>query len=248
LVQRVADQVRGQDLRIAQGVGQGLWFNAGRSNAGYVLGTTEPRLQGAFALVLKPGMTVYDVVASAGFQSMLAARLVGGGGQEIAFEPFPESAVLLRHNAQLNGFQQVEVLQVAVAAADGSAKLKVGERVNRGKLDAGGTLEVQVRSLDSVTAERGRSPSALKIDVEGGEVAVLDGARRLLTDARPILFVDCHGTNAAVAERLESLGYRLVVLGGGGVALRDAGWDAQVVALPPELEGRDALAAALAQA
>src|SRR6185295_9088523 len=106
-------------------------------------------------------------------------------------------------------------------AADGSAKFKVGERVNWGKLDERGTLEVQVRSLDSVARERGRSPAVLKIDVEGGEAAVLDGAYRLLSDARPILFVDCHGTNAAVAERLESLGYRLVVLGGGGVALRD---------------------------
>src|SRR5262245_8493915 len=174
LVQRVADQFRGRDLQIAQGIGQGLWFNAGKSNAGYVLGTTEPLLQSAFALILKPGMTLYDVGASVGFQSVLAARLVGSGGRVIAFEPFPDSAALLRHNVQLNKFQHVKVLQVAVAAADGSAKFKLGEEVTWGKLDDRGTLEVEVRSLDSVTRELGLSPSAIKIDVEGGELKVLD--------------------------------------------------------------------------
>jgi hypothetical protein len=77
---------------------------------------------------------------------------------------------------------------------------------------------------------------------------VLDGARRVLEDAAPILFIDCHGTNAGLAERLEPRGYRLVVLGGEGLPLREARWDAQVVGLPPGLEGRDELAGALARA
>lgn len=248
LVQRVADQLRDRDLQIAQGIGQGLWFNAGRSNAGYALGTTEPRLQDAFSRLLRPGMTVYDVGASVGFQAVLAGRLVGPKGQVIAFEPFPENAERARHNARLNGFDHLQVLQVAVAAEDGAARFQVGKGVNWGKLDPAGALEVRVRSLDSVAAELGRLPSAIKIDAEGGEVAVLDGARRVLADAAPVLFIDCHGTNAAVAERLEPLGYRLVVLGGGGLPLRDARWDAQVVALPPSLEGRDAVADALARA
>ncbi|HVE81882.1 MAG TPA: FkbM family methyltransferase [Myxococcales bacterium] len=247
LVQRVADQLRGQDLRIAQGVGQGLWFNAGRSKAGYALGTTEPRLQGAFARLLRPGMTVYDVGASVGFQAVLAARLVGREGRVVAFEPFPENAAWARHNARLNDFGHLEVLEVAVAAADGSARFQAGKDVNWGKLDSGGALEVKVRSLDSVSAELGARPAAIKIDVEGAEASVLDGARGVLSSASPILFIDCHGTNASVAERLEPLGYRLVVLGGGGVPLREASWDAQVVALPPGLPDGDQVAEALAQ-
>jgi len=248
LVQRVADQLRDRDLRIAQGVGQGLWFNAGRSNAGYALGTTEPRLQAAYARLIRPGMTVFDVGASVGFQAVLAARLVGSGGRVIAFEPLPENAARARHNARLNDFRHLEILEVAVAAADGAARFQAGEGVNWGKLDAAGALSVKVRSLDSVAEERSARPAAIKIDVEGGELAVLEGARRLLSDAAPILFIDCHGTNAAVAERLAPLGYHLVVLGGGGIPLREARWDAQVVGLPPGLEDRDALAQELARA
>jgi FkbM family methyltransferase len=248
VVQRVADQFRGRDLQIAQGIGKGLWLNAGPSNAGYVLGTTEPRLQGAYARLLKPGMVVFDVGAAIGFQAVLASRLVGPSGRVIAFEPLPENAALARHNARLNDFKHLEVHQVAVAAADGSARFQAGANVTWGKLDASGSLEVKVRSLDSMVAELGVKPSAIKIDVEGAEASVLEGARQVLAEASPVLFVDCHGTNAAVAERLEALGYRLVVLGGAGVSLREARWDAQVVALPAGFPSLEAVAEELARA
>jgi FkbM family methyltransferase len=181
-------------------------------------------------------MTVFDVGASVGFQAGLAARLVGGSGRVIDFEPHPENAARARHNARLNDFRHLEVLEVAVAAADGEARFRRSEGVNWGKLDASGALEVKVRSLDSVAAERSARPAAIKIDVEGGELGVLDGARRLLAEAAPILFIDCHGTNAGLAERLEPLGYRLVVLGGEGLPLRE-GSQRQVVLLTDGLIG-----------
>jgi FkbM family methyltransferase len=238
-VQAVANRVRGRDARIAHGVGRGLWFNPGRSNAGYALGTSEPLLQRAFSLLLRPGMTVLDVGANVGFQSVLAAHLVGAQGRVVGFEPLPENAARAAHNARLNRFDHLQVMEAAVADADGEATFQISDEPNWGRLQgtppqARGTLAVRVRSIDSVAAELGLHPSAIKIDVEGGELKVLEGARRTLEADRPVLFVDCHGTNQEVAGFLEGASYRLVVLGAGGVPLREARWDAQVVALPEE--------------
>lgn len=250
VIQAVADRMRDRDAQIPHGVGRGLWFNAGRSNAGYVLGTNEPLLQRALALLLKPGMTVLDVGASVGFQSVLAAHLVGAQGRVLALEPLPENAARAAHNARLNGFAHLTVMEVAVADADGEATFHTSDRPNWGRLEdtppqARGTLPVKVRSIDSVAAELGLHPSAIKIDVEGGERKVLEGARRTLEADRPVLFLDCHGTNREVAAFLEGMRYRPVVLGGEGVPLPEARWDAQVVALPVERADLEAQAAAL---
>jgi hypothetical protein len=72
-------------------------------------------------------------------------------------------------------------------------------------------VPVRVVALDDLDLP---APAFVKVDVEGSEVAVLDGAARLLREARPVLVVETHETNAEVADRLEALGYRLENLDG----------------------------------
>src|SRR5947207_7653250 len=76
LFEWVANKVRWRDGTIQQGIGRGLRFNPGGSNAGYVLGTFEPLMQEALQRIVQPGMCVYDVGANVGFISILAAKLV----------------------------------------------------------------------------------------------------------------------------------------------------------------------------
>src|SRR3712207_2733331 len=83
--------LRKRDMMIVQGVGRGLRFNAGGANLGYILGTSEPDLQDAFRRTIQVGMTVYDLGASVGFHSVLAARLVGESGFVYSFEPMSEN-------------------------------------------------------------------------------------------------------------------------------------------------------------
>lgn len=235
---------RGRDGVIQQGVGEGLGFNTGDSNAGYLLGTSEPDMQGALRRLVRPGMAVYDVGANVGFLSLIAARLVGPTGRVVCFEPLPQNVAQIEHNVRLNGFDHVAVRSEALAATDEEAEFSVSAVSTWGKLRKIGTVQdeiktilVPVRRLDTVIAEQALpDPHLIKIDVEGAEADVLRGAEQTLRRARPILLIELHGTNAAVADALDLLGYEARVLGEPTTA-RATRWDAKLVCLTP---GRDA--------
>ena len=78
------------------------------------------------------------------------------------------------------------------------------------RLSATGTIEVRATTLDTLVFEEGlRPPSLLKLDVEGEEVAVLRGARRVLEDHRPIVLLSTHSAalRAECHRLLVDLGY-----------------------------------------
>ena len=234
--------LRGRDSVIQRGVGRGLRFNCDHGPISFVFGTHEPGVQHAFELFALPGMIVYDIGANLGFYCVILARLVGPTGRIVAFEPLPDNARWITHNAKLNGFEQIEVRCEALGRSEGNAEFIVSEKSMWGKLadagpapaDAVGQITVALRSLDDlVSAGAIAPPSLMKIDVEGAEVDVLTGAADMLRRCRPALIVDLHNTNAPVAALLAELRYRPIVLGSSRGIL-ESSWDACVVAVPGE--------------
>ncbi|CAK9095514.1 FkbM family methyltransferase [Durusdinium trenchii] len=141
------------------------------------------------------------------------------GHQVLAIEVVPILAKLLEASVRRNGLKSVEVLQVAVAAADGlrgalhcseghSAICRVREIEPLGAAERmsefGGETErrrdeedtkVATMSLDTILAARSLAPCAVKIDVEGSELEVLKGeatgAQQTL-QFHPNLFLELH--------------------------------------------------------
>jgi FkbM family methyltransferase len=250
---RVAALIRSGEHAIQQGAGKGLRFAPGISNAGYVLGTSEPRVQRALELLLTPGMVVVDVGAHVGFFSVVAANLVGRQGQVVCFEPLEENCRLIERNAKLNGFSHISVRCEALGDGDGKARFVTSTVASWGRLaqvsdrvaDQTGEVEVTVRRLDGLIAQRTIPPPHLiKVDTEGAEAAVLAGASDLLANQVPVLLIELHGTNREVADILDSHGYRTIVLGS-GTGIRAAPWDAHVVAFPTARETVAALVPSL---
>jgi hypothetical protein len=92
-------------------------------------------------------------------------------------------------------------------------------------------IEVAIRRLDTIIKEGGLPPPDLiKIDVEGAEADVLDGAKETIQNYRPILIIELHGTNKWVFERLNEVDYRALVLGDENSAI-ESHWCAHIVAL-----------------
>jgi FkbM family methyltransferase len=235
---------RGCDSVIQRGAGKGLRFNCGLGSISFVFGTHEPGLQRAFELLVRPGMTFYDIGANVGFYCMIVGRLVGPGGRVVAFEPLLDNARWIEHNTALNGFAHVEARREALGNDDGEARFFVSGDSQLGKLASvgappfrpAGEVNVRLRRMDSLLAEGAiLPPNLMKIDVEGGELAVLRGARHTLCRYRPTLVIDLHGTNASVATLLEELKYRPMVLGSERCIV-DSASDACVIAVPAEHE------------
>jgi hypothetical protein len=67
-------------------------------------------------------------------------------------------------------------------------------------------------------------PALVKLDIEGAEVAALRGASAMLSEVKPTLICELHGTNAAVMDVLDSFGYRARTIERPDVAPRDATW------------------------
>jgi FkbM family methyltransferase len=162
------------------------------------------------------GVLAWDVGGNWGD---VAERLARGFKRVISFEPADESyQILLETAATTPG---VEAVQMAISDHDGDVLLDVQENsIRSGQLTTaspgdtpdslsestwGKVLErrpVTCSRLDSL-GERYGVPDFIKIDVEGHEVAVIEGGLNLLKTATPCLFIEIH--NALLGTRIEEL-------------------------------------------
>lgn len=144
---------------------------------------------------LRPGDTFVDVGANIGHLVAAATRSVGPAGRVLAFEPAPVTFARLSAAFPRRRFPQVQLFDSAVAEGSGSATLFEGEgswayQTYRSSTHGGpgmtAAATVTSVSLDDVLDEvLGEAPvRLLKVDVEGGEQAVVQGARSFLGSGR----------------------------------------------------------------
>lgn len=174
---------------------------------------------------LKPGMTFVDIGAHHGLYAVLASRLVGSAGRVIAFEPSPDAMRRLRWHVRLNnGAANTALHACAVGASASSATLFVPTRgvdttsslrpVNAAAI-GWREVSVPVVSLEAqLSADAPAGPDLIKLDVEGSEMAVLEGSGRILANARAIwLFEALDGPAAAFGGSARALADRFIDLG-----------------------------------
>ncbi len=184
-------------------------------------GTYESDLASAVAAAVNQGDVCYDVGAYRGFFSGVFA--LAGAGDVLAFEPLPENYAQLQRLAANNPQLPLRLEPIALGSEEGLAEFSVMPDSSMGKLadssfqsDAprASILQVPRRTLDGLTSESAYPPpQVMKIDVEGAEAEVLQGAMKTLQTARPILFIEAHSQPLAnnCTQLLEGLGYSVRV-------------------------------------
>jgi FkbM family methyltransferase len=188
------------------------------------VGLLELEPMGFVLHTLRPDELLLDVGANVGVYTVLAAG--GCGARVIAFEPVPGTADRLEANVRLNDLgERVEVRRRVVGSAVGFVEVTTDRdstnRVlqGRGSTDDASerpTASVQVLRLDDVDVSGGRETPRflIKVDVEGYEVEVLDGAEALLRrDELLAVIIEINGSGEAfghpdelILERLERAG------------------------------------------
>jgi FkbM family methyltransferase len=134
----------------------------------------------AWRRLLGPGDLFVDVGSNVGSYALWAADT---GAQVIAVEPGPDAVKRLRRNIALNGFPII-VRECGLADRPGRLTLSTGEDTTNHLLLDSGTVgdSIEVDTLDNLIGDR--FATGVKIDVEGAERLVLDGAHRALEQRR----------------------------------------------------------------
>jgi FkbM family methyltransferase len=142
------------------------------------------------------GATFVDVGANIGWYSLHVAA-ADPTAKVYAFEPVPSSFGWLRAGVELNALRNVEAVPMAVSDRTRDVVLYVDEAIAGAASaapSAGGDELRGVRCrairLDDFARERGVAPDVVKLDIEGGELAALEGSTRILTTHRPIVFCE----------------------------------------------------------
>ncbi len=154
------------------------------------------RLTRHFVRLLRPGDCVIDIGANVGYYTMVAAKLVGPTGCVHAFEASPRVFSRLQTNAGLNPGANIHVHSQAVTDHCGEIEFyaAAAERTGYSSIrnlgeEANSVATVPTISLDSILDEL---PTArlVKIDVEGAELLVLKGMRRLIERDKPFFIFE----------------------------------------------------------
>ncbi|HEB86826.1 MAG TPA: FkbM family methyltransferase [Gammaproteobacteria bacterium] len=164
------------------------------------LGIYEPDKTRTIHTLLKPGMTFIDIGSNKGDFSLLAAKIVGDTGAVLAFEPEPDNCCWIRRSMNLNSYKNVALYDIALGDINEPTRLYLGEKSGWHSLmpsntsSSQGAIDIQMRTLDAVLGDIGRTHvDMIKIDVEGAELRVLDGARITLSNNEEIvLLIDIH--------------------------------------------------------
>lgn len=172
----------------------------------------------------RDGVVALDCGANIGAFTLEWARLMDGWGRVIGFEPQERIFYALAGNIAINNLFNAEVRCCAVGATCTVADIPVPDYCAPGTLGGvsiacesfiGQTLtvkkQVDVVSVDSLGLDR---VDFIKIDCEGMDVDVLEGARRTIARDRPVILVEWIVTGATPIDRfMREIGYETCYIG-----------------------------------
>ena len=181
--------------------------------------------------------SVLDIGAHMGFVALPAASVLGPGGRLHAFEPARANLRSLRRHVRMNRLEdRIAIHEVLVGAetrddvpfyesvgAHGQNAIVLKSETTLQSEEGGWrcTTHPQV-ALDDFCPARGLRPEVIKIDVEGAEIGVLQGARSVLMEHRPLIFLSIHpheiglagGSLDELRALIDDLGYEICEIDG----------------------------------
>ncbi len=152
---------------------------------------------------INPGYFVIDAGAFIGTHSVAFSSMVGELGKVLAFEPRKNIAEILKKNSSISICKNIEVMKFALGSKSGIAKINlspISEQRNfgamsltEGLIDDDAFEEVKLITIDSLNLEK---IDFIKVDVEGMESEVVNGAKKTIGKNRPFIFIECNSIDS----------------------------------------------------
>jgi FkbM family methyltransferase len=172
-----------------------------------------------FEALIADASVFLDVGANFGIYSLLGCRRTQSL-HAYAFEPIEENQAILRRNIDLHGLgDRITIEPCAVSDREGSTMIHLAHSgthsISRSQ-GSTGTRQIPTVTLDAVIERLGISPDVVKIDVEGHEVAVIDGALQMLADSAPTILIEyvpsAHADVESLIDRLSAYSPRCYII------------------------------------
>ena len=184
------------------GINYELDLNETIDAAIYYEGCFEPHTTEAIRKLCKPGATVLDIGANVGCHTLRFAHLVGPRGKVVAFEPMSRAFARLKTNVELNVFDNIVLEKLAL-----SNRSRKGQRIamacswpfsavndaQRHPVTRGLVVTdiVDFVTVDEYVRAKGVTRvDLIKLDVEGNEFKVLQGAVETLRSFHPVMIME----------------------------------------------------------
>jgi len=169
-----------------------------------LFGTHEPLSTKALKNELKEGMTCLDIGANIGYYATMESKIVGKSGRVIAIEPSPKTFSYLKRNMELQKISNFEVHNFAIGDMDGEVnflshnKSNLSMVVQEGhKIPQGSELStIHATTVDKFVEElKLKKLDLIRMDVEGFEFEILNGAKKTVSKYEPMIQLELHTWN-----------------------------------------------------
>jgi len=177
----------------------------------------EPISTQVLTRFIKRGYHCLDVGANLGYYALLTAGLVGKEGRVVAAEPHPDNFNKLIVNVSTNKLDNMLCFNVACSNYDGVGVMQTTPQSNWHRVmsnNGSGGLPVELRKVDTL-AKNFEKLNFMRMDVEGHEYEVIEGARETIERFGPYLFIEFHPSLVGkqrtldLLEKLKGYGYEI---------------------------------------
>lgn len=179
--------------------------------------------------ILVENSVALDIGANIGYYALIESSLVGKNGTVYAIEPVKKNYENLKRNISLNEIKNIETHNLAVGDKNGTTVINVGAKCNWSSIiddDKKGFISkenVEMVTVDSFLEKR-KTPSLIRMDVEGYEYAIIEGMVGTLRNNDITLLIEIHPT-ILTKEQIERMFY----------LLKQSGYDKAVAIFDPSL-------------
>jgi FkbM family methyltransferase len=190
--------------------------NSATHKAPLYCGTYDDNIIYRFSGLFQPGWIIFDIGASIGYWTIPFLKKIKElkSGSVFSFEPLPKNHEILKRNLQINGLHDIaNILNYAVGNFVGTIPIHATEAGETGNAYIGEKVindishtfqsNVEILTLDSLSQKFERC-DFIKMDIEGAEYFVIDGAQKFIDEFRPIIFGEFN------SKFLDNFGYSIV--------------------------------------
>jgi FkbM family methyltransferase len=166
-----------------------------------IYGNHEPLTTQIISEELSEGMNCVDIGSNIGYYALLESKKIGKLGKVWAIEPSPENFSALKYNIKLQENKNIQAFNFAIGDKNGKIEFIISKKSNWSKVKEEKDLlnqdddiiKVSLKTLDLFSEENNlKQIGLLRMDVEGYENKIIDGATQFLKKFKPKIMIEIH--------------------------------------------------------